>query len=130
MASLIGLFTFARCEEVAFAGIVLMYQHRTIVQLHKDDEDHHQQGEQGVEVEGDRLNEDADAILPFDESRYRCGPRRDGGNDTDGGCRRVDQIGQFGSADLVLVGDRSHDGTYRQTVKVIVNENQTAQQHG
>ena len=30
----------------------------------------------------------------------------------------------------MLVGDRAHDGTHRQAVEVVVDENQAAQQHG
>ena len=58
----------AGSEEVTLVGIVLMQQHGPIVQLHEDDEDHHQQGEQGIEVKGDGLDEDADAVPSLDES--------------------------------------------------------------
>ena len=107
-----------------------MLQHRTKIHFHEDDEEHHQQSQQGIEVERDSLNEDTDAVLIFDESRHRSRPRRNGGNDANRCRRRVNQVCQLGTAYLVLVGDRAHDRTHGQAVEIVIDEYQTAQQHG
>ena len=124
-----GRALFAGGEEVAAKGIPLVLQHGTVVELHDGDEDNHRQRQQRVEVEGDGLDEEADAVFIFDEPRHRSGPRRERCDDADGRRSGVDEIGQFGAADPMLVGDGSHDGTHGEAVEVVVDENQTAQQH-
>ena len=56
----------AGSEKVAHTGIVLMQEHGTKVKLHEGNNNHHQQGEQGIEVEGNGLDEDADAVFSLD----------------------------------------------------------------
>ena len=75
LALWVGTLSLASSEEVTIAGIILMQQHGTIVYPHEDDEDHHQQCQQGIEVIGNRLYEDADAVLILYESRHCCSPR-------------------------------------------------------
>ena len=57
-------------------------------------------------------------------------PGRERGNHADGSCRSINQEGQLGTGYFMPVGNRTHDRAYGQTVEVVINENNTTQQHG
>ena len=96
-----------------------------------DDEDHEEDREPGIEVEGDCVQEEREAV---DGRIFRQG-RADGGgparyrsDDADRRSRRIDDVRKLRARDLELVGDRAHDGADRQAVKVIIDEDNDAEQ--
>ena len=107
-----------------------MFCHRTIVNAAYGQDDNHQNGKQGIEVVRDGLDKQGKAVFSFYKSGNGCSPGRNGGNNADRRCCRVDNISQFCPGNLVLIRNWPHDASYGQTVKVIVNKNQYAQSNG
>ena len=104
--------------------------HGAVINPQKDDQQHHNQGQQRIEVIRDGLYKNADTVFPFYKAGNRRGPGRNRRNDADRRRRGVDQVGQLGAADVIFVGYRTHNGTHGQAVEIVINENQAAQQHG
>ena len=104
--------------------------HRTVIDAQENDDHHHGKSKQCVEVKGNRLHENADTVLPFYEAGHRRGPGRNRRDNADRSSRGVNQVSQLGTADVILVGHRTHNRTDSQTVEIVVDEDQTAQQHG
>ena len=118
-------------EQVArLDGVALILEHGAILDLHHNHGDHHHNGEQGVEVEGDRLDEDGQALAVGHIAGHCGGPGADGGDDAHRGGGGVDEVGQLHPGDVVLVGDGAHDRAHGEAVEVVVNEDQNAQHDG
>lgn len=118
-------------EQVALLnGVPLIPGHGAELHLHQHHADHHGDGEQGVEVIGDGADEQVEALAVLGEAGHGGGPGGDGGDDADGGGGGVDEVGQLGPGDILFVGDGPHDGAHGEAVKIVVNEDQTAQQDG
>ena len=121
-------------EQVAvFDGVFLVKLHRAVVKLRNGKENHHHDGHKCVEVEGNCLNEKADAVFCAGASCKAGNRRRPGRNrsdDTDGSRRSVNEVGELRSGNVLSVGDRTHNGAYGQTVEIVVDENQHAQTDG
>ena len=111
-------------------GIIFMSVHGAVLYFHHDHEDHHGDGEQGVVVIRNGLDEKRDAVLAFNKSGNGGCPGGDRSDDADRSCGRVDQVGELGTGNLMLVGDRAHDAADGQTVKIVINEDQAAESNG
>ena len=107
-----------------------MLVHGAVLYLHHDHEDHHGDGEQGIIVIRNRLDEQSDAVLALYETGDRCSPGRDRSDDTDRSCGRVDQVCELCTGDLVLVSYGAHHAADCQTVKIVVDEDQAAEADG
>ena len=108
-------------------GVHLVQAHRAEVELHEDDRDDEHDGQQRIEVIGDRLHEQDEALAVLGVARNGGGPGADRGDHADRGGGRVDEVGELCAADLVAVGDREHDGADGQAVEIVVHEDEHAQ---
>ena len=120
-------------QVVLHLGVVLMGQHRAVVDVeHGDDDDHHQ-SQNAVIVPGDLAQEHGDtgAGEAFGHvGRNGGGPGGHGSQHTHGGGSGVDDVRQLGPGDLVGLGDGTHNSAHGQAVEIVVDEDQHAQQHG
>ena len=121
---------FCRVQIAVLKSVVLVLVHGAVLYLHHDHEDHHGDGEQGVVVIRDGLDEQRDAVLALYETGDRCSPGGDRSDDADGSCGRVDQVSELGAGDLVLVRDGAHYAADCQTIKIVVDEDQAAEADG
>ena len=105
--------------------------HRRVVASRPDDEEHEKEREPRVEVERDRLEEQAE---PVDRAVLRQRgadgrrPARHRRDDADRRRRRVDDVGELRARDLELVRDGAHDRADRQAVEIVVDEDDDAEQ--
>ena len=113
-------------EIVVLDRIDLMLVHRAEIHLQGHHQDHHRDGEQCVEVIRDGLQEEAHAVLSLDEAGHGRRPGGNRGDDADRCRGGVDEVRQLRTADLMLIGHRTHDGADRQTVEVVVDEDEAA----
>ena len=112
-----------------------MLVHGAVILGHQGRAEHHHQRQQRVEVIGDRLHEQGEAVdrggvLVRDVGGHGGGPRADGRDDADGRGGGVDHVGQLGAGHLEPVGNGHHDGAHRQAVEVVVQKDQAAQHGG
>ena len=108
---------------------MLVHGHGAVVHLQDHQTEHHNNGQQGVEVVGNGPDEQRQAAAVLHEAGHSRRPGADGGNDADRRGGGVDEIGQLGPGDVLLVGDGPHDAAYGEAVEIVVNENQHAQQN-
>ena len=104
--------------------------HGAVINPQKDDQQHHNQGQQRIEVIRDGLYKNADTVFPFYKARHRRGPGRNRRNDADRRSGRVNEISELCARDLVFVCHGTHDTADCQAVEIVIDENQAAQQHG
>ena len=104
--------------------------HRSEVDLHERDADNEHECQQRVEV----VRDGADKHFQTGVFGSVCilgnggSPTGDGGDHTDRGCGGVDDIRQLCPGDLLGIGHGLHHAADRETVEVVVNEDQHAQQ--
>ena len=125
----IGIGTRFGGEQVALEGVAFMDGHGAEVGLGDGQGDHHEDGQQGIEVIRNGGDEQGDAVgvaLGGETGNSGC-PGADGRDDADRSCGGVDQISQLGAGDVVGVSDGTHDGADGQAVEVVVYEDQHAQ---
>ena len=106
--------------------------HGAEVDLGHGQRDHHDDGQQGVEVVGNGGDEQGQTVgvAVLRKAADGGGPGADGSDDAHRRGGGVDQVGQLGTGDVVLVGDRTHDAAHGQAVEVVVDEDQDAQADG
>ena len=104
-----------------------MLCHRTIVQIRQRKEHHHDQRQDRIEIERDRLDKQIQTVSILHIRGNRCRPGRNRSDDTDRCSRRVDQICQLRTRNLALVAHGTHHAAHRQTVEIIINEDQNAE---
>ena len=107
-----------------------MLLHGAKVDVQGGGQEHHDQSQDGVEVVGDGLHEQGEAVVAVDDAGNGSGPRGDGHHDAHGRGHGVAHVSQLGAGDLVGVGDGTHDVTNGQVVEVVVNAQHDAQQAG
>ena len=120
-------------QVVLHLGVVLVGQHRTVVDVEHGDNDDHDEGQDAVIVVGDLAQEHGDtgAGEAFGHvGRNGGGPGGHGSQHTHGGGSGVDDVRQLGPGDLVGLGDGTHNSAHGQAVEIVVDEDQHAQQHG
>ena len=114
--------------QIALGSPVFKLAHGAVVELHGDEREDEDEGQDGIKVVGDGLDEQLDAAHAGIEVRRRGGDRRRPGRDrrdhAHGRGRGVDEVGQLRAGDLVVVGDRAHDGADGQAVEIVVDENE------
>ena len=113
-----------------FDGVAFMAGHGAEIGLEHHQSHHHDDGQQRIEIVGNGPDEQGETGAVLHKAGHGGSPGGDGGNDADGGGGGVDQIGQLGTGHLMLVGDRPHNGTDGQTVKVIINKDQHTENDG
>lgn len=87
-------------------------------------------GEQGVEIEGDGADEQIEAAIILHNAGDGSCPRGNGGDHADGGGSSIDEIGELGAGNMMAIGNGTHDTADSQTVKVVIHEDEHAQQEG
>ena len=118
-------------EQVALLhGVALKAGHGAEVHLHEHQAQHHHDGEQGVEVVRDGPDEEVQALALLGEAGHGGGPGGDGGDGAHRGGGGVDDVGQLGPGDVVLVGDGPHDAAHGEAVEVVVDKDEAAQHNG
>ena len=128
-----GLFG-VHVAQFALLGAQFGLAHGAEVEVAQADHDHHDDGEQGVEVVGDGGHEGGKVAFKgaggFQVAAHGGGPAGDGRDDADGGGGGVDDVGQLGAGDLVTVRHRAHDRAHGEAVEIIVDEDEGAQAAG
>ena len=106
--------------------------HFAVIKAHQSQRDDEYQGQQGIEVIGNCLDEQLKARVRFalNATGNGSGPRGDGSNHANGRGGRVNDVGKLGAGDLVGIGDGTHDRAYGQTVEIVIHKNQDTQQEG
>ena len=123
-------FLLACGKQVAFDGIILMQTHRTIVKSPQGDGNHHNDCQQCIVVVRNCGYKQAESVFSlYKTGNCRC-PGRNRGNDAYRCCCGVNQICQLCSGYLVFIRNRTHNRSYRQAVKIVINKDQAAQKHG
>ncbi|MNS23627.1 hypothetical protein D3C72_554500 [compost metagenome] len=108
-----------------------MLTHGADVELERDHHQHHDQGEDRIEVHRDHLDEGGDGALIGQAMGRHDAPHQgddvgapggDGHQHADRRRGGVQQIGQLGAGDLEAIGDRAADGPHRQAVEEVIDE--------
>lgn len=107
-----------------------MAAHGAVVHAGLAEEQHHDDGEQGVEIEGDGADEQIEAAIILHNAGDGSCPRGNGGDHADGGGSSIDEIGELGAGNMMAIGNGTHDTADSQTVKVVIHEDEHAQQEG
>ena len=107
-----------------------MLLHGAKVDVQSGGQEHHDQGQDGVEVVGDGLNEQGEAIVAVNDAGNGSSPGGNGHHDADGSRDSIAHVSQLGAGDLVGVGDGTHNVTNSQVVEVVVNAQHDAQEAG
>mgnify|MGYP000143547509 CR=1 FL=1 len=113
---------------VARKGALFRLRHGTEIEVRDDDEEDHQDREERVKVPRNGRDEGGhvalkDAVV-LKRRPHGCGP---GGNRRDDAHRRrgrIDDVGELCPGDTVVVAHRAHDGADRQTIEVVVDEDE------
>ena len=126
----LALLTFQR-GKVAGGCFLFILLHGTIVELHQDDGNDEDEGHERIQVIGNGADEKLDAAHAGVESFCGRGdgsrPGGDRRNHAHGSRSGVNQIGKLRSGNLMTVRDRAHDGADGQAVKIVVDENENAE---
>ena len=118
-------------EQVAVVdGVALIPAHGAKVGLHDNQTNHHNDGEDGVEVIRNGVDEEGEAGTFLNIGRNCCCPGRDGSYDADGSRGSVDEVGQLCAGYVMLVSEGTHNGTYGKAVKVVIDEDEYAEGDG
>ena len=100
--------------------------HSAKIPARPDDEGHESQGQKGIEVEGNSLQEQGEAVnlaALRQGGTHSCRPAGHGSDDADRRCRSINDVRQLSAGHFELIRHRPHDRTNREAVEIIVNEN-------
>ena len=106
--------------------------HRTKVAPRPYNEEHEENRQPCVKIEWNGLQKQHKAVNLCILRQGRADRRRpagNGGDDADGGCRSVDDVGELCPRNPELIRDGAHDRADREAVEVVVDENNDAEQH-
>ena len=118
-------------EQVIIADSVeLVAAHGAVVHAGLAEEQHHDDGEQGVEIEGDGADEQIEAAIILHNAGDGSCPRGNGGDHADGGGSSIDEIGELGAGNMMAIRYRAHDAADGEAVEVVIHEDEHAQQEG
>ena len=127
-------FIVADGAKLALKCLHLGLGHGAVIKAHNGDRNDEYDGQQGIEIVGNGLNEKLDAgdagvkIL-----RGRGNGSCPGGHGRDHAYRRgsrVNNICELCAGDVVAVGDGTHDGADGQAVEIVVNKNEHTEDKG
>ena len=107
-----------------------MNTHCSEFYFHKNHCHHHEDRKQCVEVIGNCMYKQGNSILSFYKSADCRSPWRNRCNDTYRCCCGIDQVRQLCAGHIVLICHRTHNASYCQTVKIIVNKDQYTKNDG
>ena len=105
--------------------------HRAVVASRPDDEYHEREREECVKVERYRLQkegESVDAAVLRKRGADCRRPTRDGRDDADGRRRGIDDVRELCTRDLEFIRYGTHDRTDGETVEIVVDEDDDAEQ--
>ena len=126
----LAFFPFER-GKIAGGGLLFICLHGAVVELHENDGDDEDEGHEGVEVIGngadEKLNTAHAGVKAFRGRGNGGCPRGDGRNHAHRSRGRVDEVGQLRAGNFVAVGDGAHNGAHGQAVKIVVDENEDAE---
>ena len=123
----------SRGEKVAGPGIVLVLLHGAVVRAREDEEQAHHNGQQGVIVVGNGVQEHGKAV---DAGAFGHAGGNGGGpaghrrNDAHRGGGGINEVSQLCAGDLLPVGHGAHHRAHGQAVEVVVHKNEHAQNKG
>ena len=125
----LGLLAFG--EQVVIAdGVEFVAAHGAVVHAALAEEQHHNNGEQGVEIEGDGTDEQIEAAVILHNAGDGSRPRGNGGDHADGGGGGIDEVSQLGAGNMVAVSNGAHHAADGEAVEVVVHKDEDAQQEG
>ena len=107
-----------------------MFFHQSEIDVEAGDEDNGGDGEQRIQIIGDRADEQGQPVGPFHYACYSSSPGGDRSDHTDRSSCGVDEIGKLCAGHIVLVCNRTHNASDGQTVKIIIHKDQRTQCEG
>ena len=111
-------------------GKILGLFHRAEIHAHKRHNHQKDYGQQRVKVKRNGLQKHGEGVVDAHRTGDRRAPAGNGGYNAHRRRRGVYYVREFRSRHLVLVGNRSHDRTHRQTGEIVVDEYNNAQRAG
>lgn len=112
-------------EQVVIAdGVELVAAHGAVVHAGLAEEQHHNDSEQGVEIEGDGADEQIEAAVILHNAGNGSRPGRDGGDHADGRRGGIDDIGKLGTGNMMAIRYRAHDAADGEAVEVVIHEDE------
>ena len=111
-------------------GIELMATHGAVIHAALAQEQHHNDGEQGGEVERNGADKQIEAAVIFHNAGNSGRPGRNGGNHADGSGGSIDEVSQLSAGNAVAIGNGTHDAADGEAVEVVIHEDEHAQQEG
>ena len=128
------LFIVAEGTEFALKRLQFGHGHGAVIETHDGDGDDEHDGQQGIEVIRNSLNEKLDTgnagVKILRGGRNGSCP---GGHGGDHAYRRgscVNNICELCAGDVVAVGNGTHDGADGQAVEIVVNEDEHTEEEG
>ena len=130
----IGFLGLHRAQIAGLASQQLGFFHGAELHVFYAQNDHHDQRQQCVQVEGNGGAESHEVAFKAagspDVAADRRRPGRNGGDDAHRRGRGVDDVSQFCTGYIITVRHGLHDRTDGQAVEIVVNEDQAAQRAG
>ena len=121
------------CWSVVVRGGLLCFLHSAEIKVAGNHKDHHHNGQQGVEIKGDGLHKQREAVEAAALRKGgtdRRGPAGNRGDDAHRCRGGVDEVGELGTGNVLTVGYRTHHGADGQAVEIVVHKDQRAQPGG
>ena len=106
-----------------------MQLHRAEFHLGKHHANHQHDHENGVKVVRNGTDKQVHAVLAVYKAANSSSPRRNRRDDAHRRSRCINQKCQLGTRYIVSVCHRTHDAANRQTVEVVINKDEDAQQN-
>ena len=116
---------------VLVCKLVLFHRAEVEVRRHQPEQEHYR--EQRVQIHRDGLEEQREAVhrARFRQRRADCSrPRRNRSDNADRSRRCINDVRQLCPGNAVLVRNRTHDRTDGQTVEIVINEDEHAEERG
>ena len=119
-------------KEISLCRIHFVNFHLTEIKIHHDHQEHHRQCQKSIQIIRNcphKQLESCNSGIFRNIGIYSCRPTGDRRNNTYRCCGGIDQISQFCTGNLVPVCNRTHNGSNRQTVKIVIHKNQDSKSH-
>ena len=118
-------------EQIAvFHRIFFVFGHGAEVHIEHYQPYHHHKGEQGVEVVRNGADEQVQPLSVLGKGGHGSGPGGDRRYNADRRGGGIDEVGQLGPGNTMLIGNGPHDAAHGEAVEIVVNEDEAPQHNG
>ena len=123
-------FAFNGVDLTGLFNLIFAHTHFAVVEADQCNSNDEYEGEDCVEVVGDCGNEELETLAFLSVGGNCCCPAGDRSDHADGSRGGVNKVSELCAGDLLGVGNGSHNGADGQTVEVVVDEDQDAEEEG